>query len=363
MVPSNSTLVSVYPSSLHFFKFHAYNKEEKKRYNPNSFKNLEENSTGGKLSKKGVKNIKRSIETMFELSVKRKVTLKTGKVIPSFRLAFITLTLPSKQIHDDLTIKSRCLNQFFVELRRNYGIKNYVWKAELQGNDNIHFHIVVDKPVNYYELRTIWNRIIEKLGYITAYQKKFENLTFKQYRDYKLNLEKELILTGKRKSLSSSKDLRSQYITNKRNHWRKPSTVNVKSTGNVKSLSGYLSKYLSKEIQSKEEEEEEPSERVLKFGRIWYRSTSLSKLSKVKVYGTSELIEMLYKELKKAKALEVVTQYCKSFYLNTWTLTKSLKSFISELLWARAFKDSYEPPEARLKWDNITPLLHKVELV
>jgi len=84
-----------------------------------------------------------------------------------FKLNFITLTLASKQIHSDAKIKKDLLNQFLVELRTWKKIKRYVWRAEAQANGNIHFHIILDKYIYWKDLQDMWNRIQEKLGYVT----------------------------------------------------------------------------------------------------------------------------------------------------------------------------------------------------
>lgn len=47
-------------------------------------------------------------------------------------LKFVTLTLASDQIHSDNMIKEELLNQFLTELRQDYDLKNYLWKAEKQ---------------------------------------------------------------------------------------------------------------------------------------------------------------------------------------------------------------------------------------
>ena len=66
-----------------------------------------------------------------------------------YKLTFITLTLPSKQIHSDNEIKSKCLNQFLIELKKNHSVSRYIWKAEKQENNNIHFHIIADKFIKW----------------------------------------------------------------------------------------------------------------------------------------------------------------------------------------------------------------------
>ena len=80
-------------------------------------------------------------------------------------LVFLTLTLPSKQIHTDKLIK-RQLSLFIERLQIEYNVKNYVWRAEAQKNGNIHFHLLVDRFIDKKEVQILWNRIINRLGYV-----------------------------------------------------------------------------------------------------------------------------------------------------------------------------------------------------
>lgn len=125
------------------------------------------------------------------------------------RLNFLTLTLPSKQVHGDNKIKRECLNRTLIDLQRNCDIVMWIWVAELQKNGNIHFHLIIDnfipfvvisrngdkiefagtmnkckiycknklnfgkKIINYAEY--IWNNSLDKLGYIDSFAKKFGN--------------------------------------------------------------------------------------------------------------------------------------------------------------------------------------------
>ena len=80
-------------------------------------------------------------------------------------IVFVTLTLPSKQIHTDKLMK-RQLALYIEKLQRNYGVQNYVWRAECQKNGNIHFHLLIDKFVDKTIIRDEWNEVINRLGYV-----------------------------------------------------------------------------------------------------------------------------------------------------------------------------------------------------
>jgi hypothetical protein len=92
-----------------------------------------------------------------------KVTRKMQHTF-SFRLAFITLTLPDTQRHSDRFIKEHLLQPFLYWLTR-YFDASYVWKAESQLNGNIHFHITIDTFIHHKIVRLKWNMLCEKYGY------------------------------------------------------------------------------------------------------------------------------------------------------------------------------------------------------
>ena len=60
-------------------------------------------------------------------------------------------------------------------------MENYVWRLEFQGNGNVHYHIVTDSYIDYFFALKIWNRIINKLGYVDAYQEKFSKMSLNEY--------------------------------------------------------------------------------------------------------------------------------------------------------------------------------------
>ncbi len=84
-------------------------------------------------------------------------------------LTFVTLTLPSKQIHDDNEIKRKILIPFIQELRRTHDVWNYFWRAESQKNGNIHFHLIIDSYIDAITLRGTWNKHVDKLDYVREF--------------------------------------------------------------------------------------------------------------------------------------------------------------------------------------------------
>lgn len=211
-----------------------------------------------------------------------------GKKYP-FKIGFLTLTLPASQVSSvqlpcgkfiygsdvnqcfaatnigfgkviyrvtDNQIKHECLNQFIIECRKKFHLKNFVWKAESQRNGNIHFHFTLDKYIFYPELRSIWNRIIEKFGFISRYQKEWKGLSFEDY----------LLKRGYKKGEVLDK-YRKAYRYGNESNWREPNTVEIHSVRKVKNLRAYLAKYFNKNNLY----------RRLIEGNIWRLSEQLSK--------------------------------------------------------------------------------------
>lgn len=284
----------------------------------NSLRNLKKKRNNMSLSKASKKKMLDSINSMYCLSKGRKIEYKKGKYIYNFKCSFITLTLPSEQIHTDKTIKSQCLNQFLIELRKKYQVKNYVWKAELQSNGNIHFHIVTDKYVNYLALRWRWNRIINKLGYVKRYSDRMSKLSLSDYA----KLRKKPI-----------EDVREAYARGKRCNWTNPNSVDVKSVKSDDELAIYLAKYLTKKA-SKDDIENDVSLKLRSecFGNIWGRSSSLSRLK----YINRMPLSLIKRGIERIKNLKAVSSY-KSDYFEVLsyrlsTLPKKLSDYITSLI-------------------------------
>lgn len=90
-------------------------------------------------------------------------------VVPLRNHTFLTLTLSSRQVHCDKTIKREVLNHFLIYLKRHYGVANFIWKAELQENGNIHYHIITDQYIPHEELRELWNTAQNRLSYVDMF--------------------------------------------------------------------------------------------------------------------------------------------------------------------------------------------------
>jgi hypothetical protein len=277
--------LSIYPS-----KIVQYNTYEGLYKTPLNTENLKQNNPDGTLSHKASVRIKVAISWLTHLAKWCDVQdLKLKKKF-RFKINFITLTLPSPQVKcivlpcgfevpfknykdvwpavnigfgkvkfhmTDKQIKSDFLDQFLTEIRKKYHVKHYVWRAEAQANGNIHFHITLNKFIYCQELRTLWNRILDKSDFIQRYHDKFSKLDFENY-----------CLIADPGHNKAYKKLQKSYEYGILTNWNNPNTTDVHSVKNIRNIEAYLSEYFSKKDTS----------RRLIEGYLWRLSESLSKL-------------------------------------------------------------------------------------
>lgn len=134
-----------------------------------SEKNLSRGDYNGYMSPKTKAKVSTMLNNWYaSIYVARKRSKKTKeKVIPY--LTFVTLTLPAKQEHDDNEIKRRCLNLFLTKLKEAKGVQHYFWRAETQGNGNIHFHVICDRFIDRIWIQKHWNLSVNTLGYVDRF--------------------------------------------------------------------------------------------------------------------------------------------------------------------------------------------------
>jgi hypothetical protein len=204
-----------------------------------------------------------------------------------FKIAFITLTLPAKQMHSDNEIKDIILNHFLVELRKYYGVKNYIWRAEKQKNNNIHFHILVDKFIPWNDLRNRWNRVLSKLGYIDRYR---EEMKLFHKEGFKV-----------RKDLLSHWDYQKQiraYKEGVKNDWSNPNSTDIHSLYRINRVKEYITKYCTKNETNSEVE-----------GRLWGCNYELSQIKGARIILDNQINSALNELIKEYQPRVYTKEY------------------------------------------------------
>lgn len=284
-------------------------------------------SAEGLVSKIAKRKINRAIDYLLLLS-KNKVGHShfSGKMF-NFKISFITLTLPSDQVHDDNIIKNKCLNSFLLELKKFYQVKNYIWRAEKQKNGNIHFHILTDKFIPWSELRDRWNRIVNKLGYVDRYR---ENM--KKWHAQGFRVRKDLLAKW---SYNKQKE---SYFKNLKKDFNSPNSTDIHSIKKIKNIKLYISKYLTKQEQNEPLGNGKSEEIVKQKGRIWGCSQNLSNIKGAQIIIDSETEDELDRIIHESNCDYHHDTYYSIFYIDLKTLVnlrssvlfKSFASYIME---------------------------------
>ena len=187
-------------------------------------------------------------------------------------ITFVTLTLVAPQKHDDNWIKRNMLNTFLQWMRDSEGITNYLWRAEKQQNNNIHFHILVDKAISWRSIRTEWNRIQMQHGYINDYREAQQSWHKNGFRP-----RPELY-----KSWPHEAQLKA-YLHGVGTNWTDPNSTDIHQLHKIKNVTAYVIKYCAKAEQ----------EGLKVDGRKWSCSQSLTDLKYYTEYLENDTWEML----------------------------------------------------------------------
>jgi len=299
----------------------------------------ESNIHRGTISKKSYSRIYRRVFT-YLYNVDRDI-LMSGK--GREKVGFLTLTLPSPQVkkvhknwvefrHSDQEIKSKCLNQFFVELSKNYGLKHKVWKGEKQKNGNIHFHVLIDRFISHTELRERWNRIINKLGYVSRYRDQMNKLTEQQYIELRLREYTTPLSQDKKKKLVER--YKKAYKEGVATNWLQPNTTDIhslyknKKGKSINNVVAYIAKYMSKSDEFQSDNKAWGFDMQYVKGRIWYCSQLISKACKVVVDMSDDLMNAFEKMCETLKDTYVVTD--EYFTVACQSIVKAAKHGICE---------------------------------
>lgn len=356
-----------------------------------TFENLQNNHNKyNELSQHSRKRLQKSINYMLYMSKLKEISgqkvlckkLKTEIEITKgikrntkikYQITFITLTLSAIQHNTDEEIKSKLLNHFLTDLKRQQKVDLYIWKAEKQENGNIHFHILTNKYIPWQWIRSKWNKIQNKKGfeYVNQYSINMQNF-FKN--GFKL-FENDTRTQAKQFEI---------YEKNKKENWTNPNSTDIHAIYKIKNIGAYMSKYMSKtvtktdrvELMKKcystisenkkkielfedenvfllendntyinnivlinnlqkeiQEKEKELSEQLKKgvSGRIWGQSQKLSKIKNytdVESYSDIPDIDIIEKIKRYKSVIEVGTQKILTYYFDI-NKTPQLKQILN----------------------------------
>ena len=118
---------------------------------------------GGRISQSSARKIRNAVDWLLASAEEKYIYSKKQNRIYTWKLSFLTLTLPSQGNLTDIQVKS-ILNSFLTLAKHNYGLHSYIWKAEPQSRGVIHFHITSDCYMWKNSVRYEWNRLLKSHG-------------------------------------------------------------------------------------------------------------------------------------------------------------------------------------------------------
>lgn len=284
------------------------------------------------ISANAKRNLQQKVQWLFHLAKKKDIKTYSGKRIHSFRCAFLTFTLPSKQFHPTVEITKDLFNHCLTVFRQRYKMENYVWRLEFQKNGNVHYHLVTDTYIDYFAALAIWNKVLETKGYVSKYKEKHQSMSLQDYlKAYPPNAYSDFSVQAKR------------YAKGKSLNWETPNTVDVKSVVSKAKITYYISKYFNKTASHGVACNGLDNEDNSKTIRLWFCSRSLSKLKSISAYifETDYDIKYLAKALK--NAVKVRFKYAFVYFFDLQETTGFVRSFLSKLLRDYSQKNGYIP--------------------
>ena len=290
-----------------------------------SLLNLRDNAQRNKISEGSQRKVLLRLQYLLHNSkVKTYDGFKDG-LKHKHNITFVTLTLASRQQHSDQELTHRLLNQFLIEAKYKWNVNTYIWRAERQANLNLHYHIITDVFIPWSELRDVWNRIQNKLGYVDEYrneQRKFHMLGYKE--------RMELV------RFWPAKQQKEAYERGKLSDWRSPNSTDIHGLYKIKNAFAYICKYVAKEGMSNREKIKRLSLNSKKYipgqmpsvtanvlsylrsiaarNRLWGSSSNLSKFTGAKFLIDSYVSDDLRKLRGCCNVRIVTTDYFTVFY-------------------------------------------------
>ena len=224
-----------------------------------SLKNLIRNKEyNGYISRSTIKKITSMVENMVFGIETFKAENKNKKNVSSIQPTFITLTLSYGQIQNDNYIKRHLLARFIEAIKLDWGVQNYIWRAEPQENGNIHFHIIIDRYIKWEWIRENWNKIQARHDYIDAFEQKHGH--------------------------------------------RNPNSTDIHGLQKVNNIAAYICKYMVKDKPLRKIE-----------GRIWGCSSNFHKVKNPRIEVCQHIIQELEELVKEKKVYKKVLEFCTIF--------------------------------------------------
>lgn len=129
----------------------------------------------GGMTEHAKKRIRRAVEILVMCSPAQSVWNPVSQRPCNFRLTFATITISATTLIPHREAYERGLKPLLRVLRTRYGWQHYIWKAELQKRGQVHWHITGNRFLDYRYLKSEWNNIQYRNGWLREYHEKTGN--------------------------------------------------------------------------------------------------------------------------------------------------------------------------------------------
>lgn len=198
------------------------------------------NAYSGEFTAGAKKRCRKAINLMVQGTRRRWIVNPITKRMQLHQLSFITLTVSDTgDLLDGCFAYSKLLSPFLSWLRKTKGVNTYVWKAERQINEQIHYHLTLPDFIHYQEIRKKWNALQKKAGIIARYRKNQQAFHKDGFR-----VREDLLEQWPEVSQ------RAAYERGVATNWEDPNSTDVHKVFKVKDLAAYLSKEFGKTLQN-----------------------------------------------------------------------------------------------------------------
>ena len=268
-----------------------------------NMKAQQEKAYSGKFTAGAKKRCTKAINLMVQGTRRRWITNPITKRMQLHQLSFITLTVNNHNgILTGKEAYSKLLSHFLSWLRKTKAVTTYIWKAELQENGQIHYHITCPDFIDYREIRAKWNALQRKAGLLEAYHKEHGHYD--------------------------------------------PNSTDIHSVHNQRDMAAYMVKEIAKNVQNEESI----------GGKVWDCSVNLSKGK----YFSVEMKQQQFEYLESA----VNEGLCTKYEGEQFCIYKFNASVVQEALltkedmkhyktWLHVLRDSITYQDPELENENI----------
>ena len=144
------------------------NKETVKKYDLHS--DTSKPTYSGVVTANVKRRIRRAVQVLTQISEWQTGHNPVTNAPIRFKLNFITLTISTQErLLSGKESYQLLLKPFIQSMQRNHGMRSYIWKAELQANGQLHYHITTNTFINFETIKKRWNALQKKAGLLDGY--------------------------------------------------------------------------------------------------------------------------------------------------------------------------------------------------